>query len=281
MKPISSQLLSHLSSEVTTLATCWKLTRRDNVVLGFTSHDRDIIFDGITYLAATGFVPTSVASSSELSVDNMDIEGMVDGEIILESEILAGIYDFAEIEIFMVNYSDLTQGALNLRTGWIGEVKYGKGRFVAEVRGLMQSLTQIIGELYSPSCRAKLGDSRCGLDIEDFTVTGNITSLSSNQLFKDSSRTEDSGYFTMGKITFASGNNNGLSMEVKDFSGNGIITLVFPMPYAVQVGDTYSMQAGCDKNFNTCIAQFDNAVNFRGEPHVPGIDAMLKTAGTR
>lgn len=281
MKPISEELLSHLSGEVTSLATCWKLTRRDNLVLGFTSHDRDIIFGGVNYLAGVGFVPTAIASNSELSVDNMEIEGMVDGEVMKEVDIRAGIYDFAEIEIFMVNFNDLSHGKLDLRTGWIGEVQYGGGRFNAEVRGLMQSFSQVIGELYSPSCRAKFGDARCGLDIGDYTVSGVIDSVTSNQIFTDSSRSEDARYFTMGKITFTSGENAGMSVEVKEYGVGGEIELVFPMAYGVEVGDAYSMQAGCDKSFPTCIAKFTNAVNFRGEPHVPGVDAMLKTAGTR
>ncbi len=280
MKPITLQLKSHLSSETTTLATCWKLTRRDNIVLGFTSHDRDIVFEDVTYYASVGFSPTAVASNSDLSVDNMEIDGAIDGTVILEEDISAGIYDFAGIEIFMVNYQDITQGQLNLRTGWLGEIKYGKGRFNAEVRGLMQCFSQSIGELCSPSCRAKLGDARCGLDIADFTFTGSITSISSNQVFSDSLSEEAAGYFNMGKITFTSGNNEGIPMEVKEYK-SGLITLVLPMPYEVQIADEYSMQAGCDKNFDTCINRFDNAINFRGEPHVPGVDAMLRTAGTR
>ena len=281
MKPISEALLAHLSGEVTSLTTCWKLSRRDGAVLGFTSHDRDIVFGGVTYTASNGFVPSAVVSNAELSVDNMEIHGIIDGEVMLEADIKAGIYDYAAIEIFMVNFMDLSQGRLDLRNGWLGEVKYGNGRFSAEVRGLMQAMSQVIGELYSPSCRAKLGDSRCGLDIVDFTVTGSVSVVTSNQIFEDAAREEDAGYFTMGKITFTSGNNAGISMEVKEYGVGGVVILVFPMAYELQVGDEYTMQAGCDKSFATCIARFSNAVNFRGEPHVPGVDAMLTTAGTR
>ena len=38
-------------------------------------------------------------------------------------------------------------------------------------------------------------------------------------------------------------------------------------------GDTFSVFAGCDKTFATCKAKFDNALNFRGFPHLPGNDA--------
>lgn len=279
MKIISNGLDVHLASEVTTIATCWKLTRRDNTVFGFTDHNKDLAIDEITYLASSGFTPSAVASNSELSVDNLDIEGVIDNSIITEVDIQAGLYDYAQIEIFMVNYQDLTQGSLNLRTGWLGEIKFGRDRFVTEVRGLMQNLSQGIGELYSPSCRAQLGDSRCGVNLAAFTVTGSVTSATSNQVFSDSTRMEADGYFDGGKITFTSGLNNGLSMEVKSFV-DGTITLVLPMAFTVAVTDTFSLVAGCDKNFDTCIAKFSNAVNFRGEPHVPGLDEMLKTAGT-
>lgn len=280
MKIISNDLDAHLASEVTTIATCWKLTRRDAVVMGFTDHDKDISYGGVTYYAASGFTPSAIASNSELAVDHLDIEGVLDSDNIAAVDVQAGLYDFAQIEIFILNYENLAHGTLILRTGWLGEVKFGRDRFVAEVRGLLQNLSQNIGELYSPSCRAKLGDSRCKITIGSFTYSGSVTSVVSNQVFSDSTRAEANGWFDGGEITFTSGNNNGFSMEIKEFR-NKQITLMLPMSYNVVNTDTYSIIAGCDKSFDTCISKFSNAVNFRGEPHVPGVDKMLETAGTR
>ncbi len=279
MKTISNELTAHLAQEVTTLAHCWKLTRRDNVVMGFTSHDKDLIISGVTYAAATGFTPTAISGSSSLAVDNLDIEGMLSSGAISEDDILAGIYDFAEIELFLVNYEDLSQGIMKLRRGWLGEVKLSGQQFVAEVRGLTQRLSQQTGELYSPSCRAELGDSRCKVNLATYTVTGSVTSVTSQQIFVDSSRSEAADTYAFGKITFTGGANNGLSMEVKEFA-NSQLVLALPMPYAITVGDTYSLIRGCDKTLDTCENIFANAVNFRGEPHVPGIDRVLETAGT-
>jgi uncharacterized phage protein (TIGR02218 family) len=194
---------------------------------------------------------------------------------------MAGLYDFAEIEIFQVNYKDTTQGKLKLRRGWLGEVSLVKQQFVAEVRGLTQRLSQTIGELYSASCRAAFADSRCKINPTTYTVVGTITNIISNQEFKDSSRTEVSGLYNFGKITFTSGANIGLSMEVKEFINGGKIILALPMSYNIIVGDNYSMVQGCDKTLATCANQYNNVVNFRGEPHVPGLDTMLETAGTR
>lgn len=280
MKSLSNELSNHLTQDVTTLATCWKLTRRDNSVMGFTDHDQDLTFDNVTYQAATGFTPTTVVTTAALNVDNLDIEGLLDATAITEGDLLSGLYDFAEVEIFMVNYADLTQGRMVLRTGWLGEISVQQGQFVAELRGLTQHLGQRIGELYSSTCRAALGDSRCGVNVGSFIVSGAVSAVDSQSRFSDSSRTEEAGYFAYGKLTFTSGANTGLSMEVKEFSGDEFI-LTLPMPHAIEVGDGYDVIAGCDKRFTTCISRFSNAENFRGEPHVPGIDKILETASTR
>jgi len=281
MKTISNVLAAHIAGEVTTLATCWKLTRRDAVVLGFTEHDSDIVEGGITYKAASGFTPSAIQNTASLSVDNLDIEGMLDASSISEADILAGLYDFAEIEIFMVNYNDISMGKLKLRRGWLGEVTLAKQQFVVEVRGLTQRLSQTIGELFSPSCRAAFGDSRCTANVAGYTVTGAVTAVTSAQQFSDTSRNEAGGTYDFGKITFTSGANNGLSMEVKEFLSGGKITLVLPMPYSITAGSAYSLTRGCDKTLASCANLYNNVINFRGEPHVPGIDKMLETAGTR
>ncbi len=280
MKTLSTALSGHLAGECTTLATCWKITRTDSVVMGFTDHDQDLAVDGVTYYAATGFSPTAIASGDSLAVDNLDAEGLLTSGSLTEADILAGKYDFAQVEMFLVNWADLTQGTLILRTGWLGEVAIKRNQFTAEIRGLTQPLAATIGEIYSPSCRAQFGDARCKIDLSDFTVTGGVTSVTSSQLIGDSGRTEAAGLYTFGKITFTSGANSGLSMEVKEYLP-GQLALALPMPYAIAVGDTYSLVQGCDKTFATCCNVYHNAVNFRGEPDVPGMDRMLETAGTR
>lgn len=286
MKKISPELAAHLAGEVITLATCWKLTRRDTTVYGFTDHDRDLSIDGLTYKAASGFTPSAIENNSALSVDNMDMEGVLTNSDISEPDILAGKYDFAEIEIFQVNYMDLTQGALKLRRGWLGEVSLQKNQFVAEVRGLTQRLSQTIGEFFSPSCRATLGDNRCKVNLGDHTVTGSVTTATSNQEFIDSACSESTDIFSFGVLTFTGGPNSGLSIEVKEYrklsgSGGGKLVLALPMPFSIAVGNSYSLSKGCDKTTATCHNRFTNIANFRGEPSVPGLDRMLETAGTR
>jgi uncharacterized phage protein (TIGR02218 family) len=273
MRNISSSLQQHITKEVTTLANCWKLKLKNGKALGFTNHVSDIEYEGIKYFAASGFDSSSIASSSDLAVDNLEIEGILDNYLITEADILAGIYDFAEIEMFMVNYNDLTQGKIYLKRGWFGEITLKNGKFLAEIRGLAQKFNQVIGNLYSPTCRANFCDKKCKLQEINYTDYGSVTEVMNEKSFKDKSRQEPSGYYTQGKIIFLDGRNKGIEMEIKEHI-NSIITTVLPLSFKIKIGDKYKIIAGCDKTFETCRIKFNNVLNFRGEPHIPGLSLV-------
>jgi uncharacterized phage protein (TIGR02218 family) len=168
MRVISPQLEAHFEGGMTQLATCWRITRQDGAEIGFTDHDQLITFNSVDYDSIAGFTPTTVESKSNMSVDNLDVDGQLYPSKITEEDLLAGLYDYAEIEIFVVNYVDLTQGKLVVKRGRLGEVTLNSQMFQAEVRGLTQHLSQTIGEVFSPSCRAILGDSRCKVALVGF-----------------------------------------------------------------------------------------------------------------
>lgn len=281
MKAIGTALNSHLASEVTHTAICWKLTRSDQEVMGFTSHDQDITYDTVLYKASSGFTPSDIQNINDLQADNLSVEGMIASDAITKADIHAGLYDEANVEIFIVNYEAIEQGRAILKIGKLAAIRLEGNHFSAEIKGLSDGLKDNIGRIYSPLCRAKLGDAACGVTLSpDFIESGTVTNVTDKRNFSATALTQKSGFFDYGKITFTSGNNNGLSMEVKNFQQGGIIELVLPMAYELITGDSFTIEAGCDKRFTTCITRFNNAINFRGEPHIPGIDALLKTAGT-
>lgn len=274
MKTIPTALETHLQGDVTTLATCWKVTRTDGVLFRFTSHDRDLVVSGETYLAASGYTSTQISSSDQLNVDNLDVMGVLDSAGITEADLAAGLFDFAEVELFVVNWADTSMGSLPLRKGWLGESVRHDAHFVAELRGLTQALQQPVGDAYSVACRADLGDTQCGVTLATYTVAGSVTGVASRRQFTDSSLGQADDYFNNGLVTFTSGANNGLSREVKDFAG-GVVALYQPFPNDIAVSDTYEIYPGCDKALATCRDTFSNVENFRGEPYIPGNDRLV------
>ena len=283
MKTLPPPLQAHLDSGATTLAWCWRLTRADGTKFGFTDHDRDLSFDGTTFEAATGFTATEIKDSLGLSVDNLEVSSALKSDRLNEDDLAAGLYDDAAVEIWRVNWVDATQRVL-MRSGSLGEVRRAGAAFTAEVRGLAHYLQQPKGRLFQAGCDADLGDARCGIDLDNpaFRGTGTVLTAPSTRLLTASGLgTFASGWFTRGLITFTSGANAGRRQEVKRHTLAGAeatIELWQPMAFAIAPSDTFTVTAGCDKQFGTCKTKFANAVNFRGFPHMPGNDYVLAVA---
>lgn len=276
MKSISENLKDHLEGEVTSLCTLVKIMRKDAVVIALTDHDEDVTHDGTTYVATAHLTPSAVVSASALSVDDTSIEAVLSSELISEDDILAGRYDDASVTLMLINYAAPDDGVLILRHGVWGEVQLVAGQFMAELRGLAQKLQHEIGELFSPNCRATLGDARCGVNLAGYTVSGSVEEVNNRHVFKDSTLTQATGYFDHGTLTWITGDNAGLSAEVKGYIP-GEVTLLLAANAAISAGDTYEIKAGCDKRSITCRTRFGNMLNFRGEPHVPGLDRLYQS----
>lgn len=281
-RTISVALKAHLQGEQQTLAFCVKVTRRDGSVQGFTSGDTTLEVDGVFYEACDTVAASGIRSSEGTGVDNLDLIGLIDTESITDVNLRAGIYDGADVELFVVNYEDLSQGALILTVGTFGELLFRDGEWIAEVRSLMQRLAQQFGELTSPVCRVKaLGDERCkfvlvpGTHINPRTVFS-VTSTIVVTFDADSAATN---FYRYGLVEMTSGDNDGLTRTIKSHTltgGRAVLTLAEPFPFAIAVGNTGILTKGCDRRIETCIADFDNALNYRGEPHIPGTDQIMK-----
>jgi len=253
-------------------------------VMGFTDNVIDLTRDGLLYNAKTAFSPTAYNVTDKLQVPTVEMESIMlpspENYGLSEDDITGGMLDFAEVRVQIVNYEDLSLGGLWLARGYVGQITVKNDQYVAELRGLSQIAAQNILEVYSAGCRFDLGSRRCQKDvsISPFFVTGSITSITTDRIeFVDTSRTEADGYFNYGKITFRTGNNAGIGMEVRGYLLTGTaIELWQPMPFTFTVGDTYELVAGCDKTLETCRDKFDNLINFGGFPHLPGEDELAK-----
>ena len=277
MKSLSPEFQAHLDSGTTTLCSCWKLTRHDGTVYGFTDHDQDVSFRGITFEGTSGMSASAIESSSGLSVDNLDVAGALTSDSLTDEDLAAGRFDDAAVEIWRVNWADPAQRVL-MRKGNLGEVARGRQGFRAEIRGLAHKLNQPIGRIYQYTCDAILGDHRCGVNLSDpaFRATATVTRIEDDRLLEvDGLAGFASDWFTRGLAMFTSGANEDLVFEVRGHvNGSAGVTIELwqPATAKIGVGDELTVTAGCDKTFPTCKSRFSNGLNFRGFPLMPGND---------
>ena len=277
MKTLPSGLQTHLDSSTTTLAWCWKITRSDGAVFGFTDHDLALTFSGTTFEPESGFVPSEIRVAQDFSVDAQDVEGALSSDRITETDILDGRWDNAEVEVWRVNWASPDQRLL-MRRGNFGDIRRGRTCFVAEVRSLAHWLNQTVGRTYQFSCDADLGDAHCGVNLSSplWSTTGTVAALSGSRGFTSAALGSFAAdTFTLGVVSWTTGANAGRKAEIGSFA-NGAITLFEAPVRPISVGDAFLATAGCDKQFATCAAKFANGVNFRGFPHMPGEEAVLR-----
>jgi uncharacterized phage protein (TIGR02218 family) len=283
MKALSPALQAHLDAGTTTLAWCWRLTRRDGGVFGFTDHDRALEFDATAFEPEAGMTASELRHGSDLAVDAQDAEGALTSERISEPDIAAGLWDGAEVEVWRVNWQDTSQRVL-LRRGAIGQIRRGRLAFVAEMRSLAHVLGQTVGRVFQSTCDASLGDARCGVDLEApaFRGAGVMLEVRRDRAFRVSGLSGfEVGLFALGALDWTSGANAGLRFEVAQHDvreASVALTLMQAPVRQVAEGDAFVVRAGCDKRLETCAGRFANALNFRGFPHIPGNDAVIRYA---
>jgi len=266
-----------MSDRVTSFCRAWAVTRQDGMVLGFTDHDGDLAFDGITFRARTGLTAAALQQTTGLSVDNSEAMGALSDAAITEADIAAGRYDRAEIRIWRVDWHAPDTRELEFR-GEIGEIRHGDGAFHAELRGLTDLLNQTSGRIYQRDCAAVLGDAACGIDLQDpvYRLEAACAGAEAGRRFRCADGgTHAEGWFTHGALRIGSGAGAGLSGLIKSdrlMDGMREIGLWEPLRADIAAGDLLILTAGCDRRAETCRTKFANFANFRGFPHVPGED---------
>ncbi|AMM23160.1 DUF2163 domain-containing protein [Variovorax sp. PAMC 28711] len=280
MKTRSIALAAAQAAGSTTLARCWRFTRTDGEIVTVTTCAKDLLVNGELYVSRLGVTPTALEQQVGAAVPNSEIDGTLNTDFATEADILGGLWDGAQVFIFEVNYRDLSQGWMILQTGTLGDVSVGRSSFKAEVRGLAQALQQVVGEVYTQTCTANLGDARCKVNVEAMRVAGTVAVVTSRQAFTTTTTGYAADYFGAGVITWVTGANAGFSMEVNSYTSPAF-ALNLPMPFNVAAGDTYTVIPGCRKRvIEDCKTKFANILNFRGFPYVPGPDKVLGLGGT-
>ena len=278
MKNITDEFKEVIKDTTTNLARCWKITLKNSEVFAFTTASEDFTYDGIKYNQVSANDVSDLNTNLDINNDTVKISNLICSDLISANDILSGKYDGASVELFIVDLKNLDKGKLSLINGRISDIEFKDNTFIANIKGLKDEIDKVIGDVYTPLCRASFCDKKCKLNSTNFTYEGTVDTIIDSVMFITKNNTilsKSSGYFENGTIEFTSGNNIGQKTEIKQFN-SGKFMLSSELPYKLNTGDTFKAITGCDKQFRTCCEKFNNAINFRGEPHLPGIELLLK-----
>ncbi|WP_187335292.1 DUF2163 domain-containing protein [Novosphingopyxis iocasae] len=270
-------MLHWLDEPCATTAYAWTMIRRDGVALGFTSHDRDLVIDGLLHRAGPGMVPSAIVETAKLEGDGLDIDGGLSSTAISEADLDAGRWDGATLEIQLVDWTD-TANRRSLAKGELGELSRSGGAFRAELRGPAAALDRPVAPRTSPGCRAVFAGPECGLDPAQYTREFQVTVAQDERL--EIAGLPDGARYRFGRLRFLSGAACGLNHDIADGSG-AVIWLAEPPRLPLAPGVRVALIEGCDRSIGTCAGRFGNAVNFRGEPPLPGNDLLTRYPGGR
>lgn len=280
MIDIPPPLQAKLDAGATTLCWIWILTRQDGMKFGFTDHDQVLELEGVSCEPASGFTHGDLRSETGGAPARGAVFGALESGAITRDDLEADVWDGAGLALYRV---DWTEPALSYRafTGELGEIRHGDQGFEADVSGLSARLNRTIGRAFSRLCDAELGDARCGVDLDAVAclVSEQITACA---LRVSGGQSHDASALIHGVLSWPGASwPDQRIVSARNEGAERVIELEGAVPEGVTVGQAVHLSRGCDKRFETCASRFNNALNFRGCPHMPGNDALIRPVSAR
>jgi uncharacterized phage protein (TIGR02218 family) len=267
--------LPMLDKEVASIALCWRIERRDGAGLALTSHDRPLTAGGVRYEPAPGMTPAAIRAEMGLEPRSSEVSGSLSSDAISGADMAAGRWDGAGLTLLAVDWESPGE-ELALLAGELGQVTSRDGGFEAELLGAAAKLERPACPVTSPDCRAGLGDPKCRVDLAGRRRRATVSSAAGHLIGIDGAVDDR---FRFGEIRLLGGAANGERRVILDVD-EGVLVLRNAPAGDVAIGTAVEIVEGCDKRLETCAGRFGNAVNFRGEPHLPGNDLLTRYPGS-
>ena len=261
--------------ELTSIALCWTLERADGAGVALTSHDRMLVREAVSFDPSPGMVPASIKRSLGLDPNTSEVNGAFSSDLLDDEDLALGRWDGAAMQLTALDWRHDGADAIHLLGGEIGPMSLAGAGYSVELLGAAARLDAPVCPSTSPECRAQFGDERCRVDLAGRSIRATIVKSEGTALMLSGDVEER---FAMGRLRYLSGDNCGVRTTVLSVDGANLRVRDLPRA-SIEAGCRVELVEGCDKRLATCSSRFDNAVNFRGEPHLPGNDLLTRYPG--
>lgn len=252
---------------------CLRIVCTNGTTIRLTRYPFDLTMsNAVVYEAADGYDFSAVISETSFAASAFDLEGFVGVSGITRDAIASGLFDGASCYLFATDFLNPVEDYESLGKSTLGKTTLEDDRYKIEEMGLVDKLGQTVGWSHTAQCPLVFGGTEhggCKVNLAAITVTGAVTSVTSDLVFTDSSRTEDADHFGWGAVEFTSGPNAGLApIKVRDFASGGQFTLYEAPYYPLTADVTYEAVPGCRKRLVDC-QRHNNVARFGGDLYVP------------
>lgn len=263
-----------MPSEVTTAAFNWILQRPDGVGFATTSHDRRQLLGSMTLDADMDLRPSELLVTDQMYGSHLGLDGGLSSPALTADDLVAGRWNGSTVQLLASDWMQDGE-AIPLCDGELGRVAVDGGKLSMSVDILPAATRRPPCIQTSPECRAVLGDRQCRIDMRKRSMRVHVLAADGETLTID---VEGGERFAMGRLRWISGANCGLEQIILSTSGSTLILQSSPVHMARQ-GDRAILREGCDGRRTTCSDRFQNILNFRGEPDLPGSEILLRFPG--
>lgn len=261
------------SGALETVAIWWRLERKDGVTLGFTSHDRDLTFEGLVHRTAPGMVPSAIRRTADFEADSAEVAGALSHDSIREEDLAAGRFDGGSIAMGLVDWETFER--VTLYAGTIGSVGHEGAGFSAELRSSKDGLARQIVPRTAPTCRAEFCGEGCTLSAAAYSHLAQLAEISSDGGAVRVSGGPAPAMLAYGTLRWIDSAEAGLVRRIEAIDGTWLM-LDRTTANAIPLGTRVELREGCDHTLETCAQRFGNAINFQGEPFLPGNDLLTR-----
>lgn len=262
-----------LTGDLDTVATYWRIFRTDGVALAFTTHDRDLWFGGLRHRAGPGMLPSALRLTDDLTDDGADVSGALSHDSITDADLAMGRFDGARVEIGVVDWQSLE--STTLYGGTIASITREGAGFSAQLQSAKSAFSRDPVPRSSPGCRARFCGPGCDLPPPAYTHRAAVADggqANGRISFADLPSPER---FLHGELRWIDGPQAGQVMAILAADALGLSLDRMP-DHTPPPGTRAILREGCDHTIATCAARFGNAINFRGEPFLPGNDLLMQ-----
>lgn len=270
MRDLASLLPGDGADSEHALALCIRLTRRDGIAHGFTTADVSLFRDGLVFDATAGLDVSAIVLADAGTPHLLELSLPLEAGWSLGADISNGALDEATVTVQIYDRDRRDVAPVILVDGLVGEGSLVGDRYTIEVARRHGDLAGPPTIRTSPECRARLGDTRCGVPLRKYTELVRVLARPDDRRIELPPRAYGPSALLNGRVRVIEPKSG--STEYRIVSNDGVV-VTLDRSHSAVAGDLVEIRPGCDKRLATCVEIFDNVLNFRGEPHLPGAAA--------